>query len=108
MSEVNDFVSKVSVLRTEYLTDDMDHPKESINLYSHFKYYKHGGRTDSLWHSLIVRQKSKIVYREDKLEDGFYFALIRYCRVLRQRAQEWHILATMINTVLDSQEPTEA
>ena len=95
--ETKDFYVKTSIVKTTYNTDDGKNPKESIILYGHFQYYKGGGRTDFLWFSLVVRQKSKIVYREHKVGDIFEEAMVRYCRVLRNRANEEHPFVTMIN-----------
>lgn len=98
MKELSGNRSRCDILKTEYNTDDPSNPKEIATLYTHFEYYKGGGRTDSLHYLLIIRQKSKIVFKE-KLEVCFEEALVRYCREIRKRAQEWHPIGVLVHSL---------
>lgn len=89
MRSLKDFFARVDVMRTEYNTDDLEHPREIATLYNVFKYYDGGGRTETLHHLILVRRKQKIVLR-DRVDTGFYDALIKYHRIIRRRANEWH------------------
>ena len=88
MTELSGNKSRCDILKTEYNTDDYNNPKEIATLYTVFEYYKGGGRTESLHYLLIIRQRSKIVYKE-KMDVCFEAALLHYCRKIRGRAQEW-------------------
>ena len=95
MTELSGIKSRCDILRTEYNTDDSSNPKEIATLYTVFEYFKGGGRTDALHYLLIIRQRSKIVYRE-KLHGSFEYALVRYCVEIRRRAQEWNPIGLLL------------
>jgi hypothetical protein len=91
MSELLPYTKKTSLLKTKYYTDDPANPYETIIIYGHFRYYVKGGRTEFLWFSIDGRRGSKIVFRENSknvLGKTFDTAMIQYCRILRNRAQE--------------------
>ena len=98
MRKLSGMRSRCDVLRTEYNTDDPLNPKEIATLYTVFEYYKGGGRTDSLHYLLIIRQKSRIVFKEE-LHSCFEDALVRYCREVRKRAEEWHPIGMVIHSL---------
>lgn len=90
------FKIKMDVYLSEYNTDDVYNPKERAKLYD-WHYSKKGGdgRTEPFKHEIIIRQKSKIVFRQD-LSDVFDEALIQFHRIVRKRAEPIHPFAKMI------------
>lgn len=98
MKELSGNRSRCDILKTEYNTDDPSNPKEIATLYTVFEYYKGGGRTDALHYLLIIRQKSRIVFKE-KILGCFEYALVRYCREIRKRAEEWHPIGALAHSL---------
>lgn len=86
--------SKVDVMRTEYNTDDANNPKEIATLYNVFEYVD-GNRSDTLYFMSIIRQRSRIVFKQEYGRDLFS-AMQQYHRTIRGRAQEWHPIAVEV------------
>ena len=86
--------SRIDVMRTVYNTDDAENPKEIATLYDVFEYVD-GKKGDTLHYMTIIRQKSRIVFKEGHGRD-FIQAMIRYHRTIRGRAEDMHPCAKML------------
>lgn len=83
--------NKVRNYLAEYNTNDPHNPKERASLYEHFYTLKDGGRSETTKHEIIIRQKSKIVYRED-LSEIFDLALYEFNDIVSDRAYPIHAI----------------
>jgi len=96
--ETRDFETRCESLKVTYNTDDPYNAKESAILYCVFKYYKDGGRTDTLYYKAIFRHKSRIVYREEYRTD-YESAKIQFFRTVRRRSREWHPGGLLVSAI---------
>ena len=86
----------------EYNTDDAENPKERAMMYEWFYTKKGGGgRTAPFKHEIMIRQLSKIVFRQD-LSEFFDEAMIQFHRIVRKRAESMHPVGKMVMDMLEN------
>ena len=85
---------RIEIMKTEYNTDDADNPKEIATLYNVFE-VDDGVRSSTLYFMTIIRQKSRIVFKQEYARD-FIQAMIQYQRTIRNRAEIDHPVAVQV------------